>query len=54
MDDIKDDYLIEMAVTNLDLLILREQIRQCKNNLPPSRQLQQWICARNLLIEMST
>lgn len=55
MDVIEDNYLIEMAVSNLDLLILREQIKQAENDLPPSfsrqRQLEQWISARNLLIE---
>jgi len=55
MDCLQNQHLIKMAINSLNLLILREQIRQSESPHPPSflrqRQLEQWITARNLLAE---
>ena len=54
---IEESYLIKLAQDSLALLILREQIKQSETDLPPSfsrqRQLEQWISARNLLLEQT-
>ena len=53
MSTIRDDWLIVTAVGNLDLLILREQIRyfDAAPSFYQQWQLQRWIEARNLLLE---
>lgn len=54
---LEDDKLIRLATDSLDLLILREQVKQSETDLPPSfsrqRQLEHWIYARNLLVKFT-